>query len=310
MNGRFSDENGRTVDLVIPVYGSLPLVRSCLESILRFRTPAISRIIVVDDASPDRETPAYLDSLASRGEIEVIRHQENLGVVGAANTGVAASQQDVVLLNSDVEVNGDWVERLIRCADLSPAIGTVTPFSNNASICSYPFLCWWSGLPEGLTLQDLDGLFAAVNAGETADLPTGVSFCIYIRRACLEQIGLFDLERFGRGYGDETEFCQRAARAGWRNVICADTFVFHQAGGSFGPERLERAEAADRIIEAMYPGYQKRVRDFVLADPLRGFRERVDEARAALSTEQAIAVLRERAREKTWLINWLADVMR
>lgn len=309
MRGQSGAGDRSAVDVVIPVYGNLPVVRRCLESVLEFRTAAVARVLVVDDASPDVETAAYLQALQRSGAIELIRHEVNLGVVGAANTGMAASPRDVVLLNSDTEVHGDWAGRLLRCAYSRDDVGTVTPFSNEGSVCSYPYAVWWRGLPDSMSLAVLDDLFAQVNAGEMADLPTGISFCILIRRACLDAVGLFDIERFGRGYGEETDFCQRAAVAGWRNVVCADTFVYHQGGGSFGPERQARAEAADRVLEALYPGYAKRVHEFMLADSLRPFRERVDAARAALSAEHALAVLQERAAEKAWLLGWLANVV-
>ena len=43
---------------------------------------------------------------------------------------------------------------------------------------------------------------------------------MYIRRDSLNAVGLFDTEHFGKGYGEENDFCQRAAAAGWRNCIC------------------------------------------------------------------------------------------
>jgi GT2 family glycosyltransferase len=304
MAGR--DAAALAADLVIPVYGNLPVVRRCLESVRASATAAVGRIIVVDDASPDVETVAYLRQLSAAGAIHLIRHDLNTGVVSSNNTGVMASRRDVILMNSDIEVHGDWADRLLACAYAADDIGTVTPFSNEGSICSYPYTSWWSGLPGGLTLPELDELFARANKGGQADLPTGVSFCMLIKRECLDAVGLFDVQRFGRGYGDETDFCQRAALADWRNVVCADTFVFHEAGGSFGPERMERVGAAQRVLEELYPGYAQRVLAFELADPLRPFRERVDAARALMSSEQALAVLRERASEKALLRSALA----
>jgi len=301
---------GHKLDVVIPVYGNLPSVRRCLHSVNASSAAAIARIIVVDDASPDADTAAYLDELSSRGLIDLIRHEVNQGVVAANNTGVAASRNDVVMLNSDVEVHGDWADRLLNCAYAAANIGTVTPFSNEGSVCSYPFVTWWRGMPGGMTTAELDNLFAQVNAGESAELPSGVSFCMLVKRAVFEQVGLFDAEAFGRGYGDETDFCQRIAAAGWRNVIGADTFVYHEGGSSFGPERVARAEAAEHVLNSRYPDYRKRVLNFTLEDPLRIFRERVDAARARLSAEQALAVLAERAAEKTWLLQWLAHEVR
>jgi hypothetical protein len=131
----------------------------------------------------------------------------------------------------------DWLDRLRRCASSRPKIGTVTPFSNNATICSYPDVCRENGLPDGVELGELDRVFRRVNAGKIAEIPTAVGFCMYIKRACLDQVGLFDAERFGKGYGQENDFSLRAAEKGWSNVLCADTFVFHQGRASFQSEK-------------------------------------------------------------------------
>ncbi len=50
----------------------------------------------------------------------------------------AAGSRDVVLLNSDTEVPTGWLSRLTAQAYAHPRIATVSPFSNNATICSYP----------------------------------------------------------------------------------------------------------------------------------------------------------------------------
>jgi GT2 family glycosyltransferase len=63
-----------------------------------------------------------------------------------------------------------------------------------------------------------------------------------ITRAALDAIGPFDAEAFPRGYGEENDFCQRAIRAGFVNLIADDTFVFHEGGMSFG-------EAAAALLE-------------------------------------------------------------
>jgi GT2 family glycosyltransferase len=287
------------------------VVSRCLSSVLASRDSSLGRVIVVDDASPDVDLIAYLHERRMQGEIEIVRHDVNLGVVAANNSGLAVSRRDVVFLNSDTEVHGDWVRRLLRCAYSAEAIGTVTPFSNEGSVCSYPYPTWWKGLPGGLGLADLDGLFAHANDGQApADIPSGVSFCMLVKRACLDGVGPFDVQAFGRGYGDETDFCQRVALSGWRNVVCPDTFVYHQAGGSFGGDRVARAEAAERVLSERYPGYQGRVRDFMIHDPLSVLRGRVDAARARRSTDEAIAVLEERAAEKAWVLGWLASVVR
>jgi GT2 family glycosyltransferase len=296
-------------DVIVPVHGNLHAVRRCLESVVTTRGTALGRLLVVDDASPDIETRGYLDALAAQGEIELIRHAGNRGFVVSVNAGMAATDGDVVLLNSDTEVHGDWLERMLRCAYADERIGTVTPFSNNATICSYPWQGWGGELPGGVTLAQLDAMFARENAGAHAELPTGVGFCLLLRRACLDDIGFFDSEAFGRGYGEENDFCQRAILAGWKNMLCADTFVYHAGGASFGAEGESRSAAAERLLAMRYPDYPNRVRNFILADSLRPLRERVDLARARMGGRHGEHVVAERAGEKAWLLGWLGHLV-
>src|SRR5439155_9965202 len=139
-------------------------------------------------------------------------NDRNLGFVQSVNRGMALHpDRDVVLLNSDTEVANDWLDRLARAAYSDANVATATPFSNNATICSYPFEGWTGGVPGMLGLAGLDRLFASTNAGRLVDMPTAVGFCMCIRRACLDQVGLFDAARFGRGDGEENDFSLREA---------------------------------------------------------------------------------------------------
>ena len=65
---------------------------------------------------------------------------------------------------------------------------------------------------------------------------------MYIRRDCLNDVSLFDADRFGRGY-EENDFCLRASAQGWRHLLACDTFVFHSGEVSFGADSLSGKEA-------------------------------------------------------------------
>jgi len=286
------------IDVVVPVYLGLAQTRRCIESVLRNRQDTAFELVVVDDASPDPEIVAYLDGLARQGRITLARNERNAGFVQTANRGMSLHpDRDVVLLNSDTEVANDWLDRLRRSAWSRPDIGTVTPFSNNATICSYPFEGWAGGVPGTLGLAGLDRLFAIVNAGRMEDLPTAVGFCMYIRRECLNATGLFDAERFGRGYGEENDFCLRAAKAGWRSVLAGDVFVFHEGAVSFSDERIALTTTAARTLSEIHPDYLRTVREFVARDPLNALRQAVDRARAARGPDEERCVAAERAHE-------------
>jgi GT2 family glycosyltransferase len=77
-----------------------------------------------------------------------VQNETNLGFVSTVNRGMALSQNDVVLLNSTLSLPLRWLEKLCGCADSDPLIGTITPFSNNAEICSFPNFCQDNALPH------------------------------------------------------------------------------------------------------------------------------------------------------------------
>lgn len=268
------------IDVIVPLYRNLVVSRRCVESVLAHTNVADARLVLVDDASPEPELSAWAASLAQAGKAELLRHEQNLGFVAAVNAGMSLDvSRDVVLLNSDTEVPAGWLERLKAAAHSARDIATVTPFSNNGSICSYPQFCVSSPVPEGLDLLTLDRQFAEANAGQIADLPTAVGFCMYIRRDALQQLGDFDLARYGRGYGEENDFSRRAAAAGLRNVLCADLFVYHEGAVSFGDDRKALMRHAERQLVARYPDYGQLVANFIATDPLRHFRSAVDALR-------------------------------
>ena len=276
---RSRHDRDERVDVIIPVYRGLAETRACIESVLASRCRTAAEIIVINDASPEPELTCYLRGLG--GGVTVLENEANLGFVATVNRGMALHPgRDVVLLNSDTVVANDWLDRLRDCAWREPAIASVTPFSNNATICSYPRFCQDNALPDGMSVAELDALFRDVNRGEAVPIPTAVGFCMYIRRDCLEQVGLFDVALFGRGYGEENEFCLRAARQGWQHLLCADTFVYHAGGVSFADTQSEQQKSAMKTLTALYPQYEAAIQQFVGADLPAPYRFAADVERA------------------------------
>ena len=279
------------VDVIVPVYRNFERTRSCIESVLSSRNRTPFRLVVVDDASPEPELSAWLRDRSRRAPFECIVHGENRGFVASVNEAMHLhTERDVVLLNSDTVVANDWLDRMLGHLAADPRAGTVTPFSNNATICSFPVPNEPNALPVGWSTAQLDLVFAARNRGRCAELPTGVGFCLLIRRACLEQTGDFDEERFGRGYGEENDFCLRAQRHGWRHLLAADVFVEHAGGASFGSERAALQADAVRVMETLHPGYGASVREFALRDPLADLRRPVAATVLSESLEASTAM--------------------
>ena len=268
------------VDIIIPVYDGIETTRRCLGRVVNAKTNINHRIIIINDSSPRPEILSLLKAIPQNERVLVINNGENLGFTATVNRGMSLSNlNDVVLLNSDTEVPDGWLDRLVTQAYRSSVIGTVTPFSNNATICSYPKLPGQAVLPDGETLDSLDLLIQEANRNRYTDLPTAVGFCMYIKRGCLNSVGLFDVETFGKGYGEENDFCLRASIQGWRHILAADVFVYHSGEASFGTGSSPAKQRAAAIIRERYPDYEANIADFVRKDPIRPWRIALTAAR-------------------------------
>ncbi|MFP8874565.1 MAG: glycosyltransferase, partial [Myxococcota bacterium] len=263
--------------MIVPVYNATEATLRCLDTVLASENRTPFELIVIDDASQDARLVRSLEKLSRQGAITLLKNQNNQGFPATANRGMALHPgRDVVLLNSDTLVHGDRLDRLRGCALSDWDVATATPFTNNGEICSYPNICQSLPIPGEEELAELDALASQVNQGLSVTLPTAVGFCTYIRRSALEEIGLFDAERFERGYGEENEFCLRARERGYRNLLAADVFVGHEGGSSFLEAKNELIAQGLEEIRKLYPDYEAEVRRFVASDPVRWLRQRME----------------------------------
>ncbi|WP_376692637.1 glycosyltransferase family 2 protein [Wenzhouxiangella sp. EGI_FJ10409] len=264
--------------VVVPVFNAPEATQRCIEA-LRATLDSRQPVIVVDDASDDARVGPLFESLPRQWT--QVRNQANLGFVASANLGMTmASGQDVVLLNADTRVTDGWLSSIEECAASSEEIASITPLTNNGEIASIPEFCRpnpWPDHPERWARACRDS-----GAPQYPEVPTTVGFCMYMRRAAIDQVGLFDEAAFGRGYGEENDWCMRAIRAGWRHVLCDSAFVAHEGGASFGPLGLKPGGEAMQTLLSRYPDYMERVRDFIEADPMAERRREIVEAYRSL----------------------------
>ncbi|MFO1241867.1 MAG: glycosyltransferase [Rickettsiales bacterium] len=268
------------IDVVMPVYLGYAETLSAIYTVLASSCVTPYEFIVINDASPEQPLASMLKNLAQEGWFTLIEHPQNQGFPASANEGFNLHpDRDIVLLNSDTEVYGNWLDRLVAAAESDSEAGTVTPLSNNGSICSYPRFAKPTIERLEADGQVFDALTAEVNRQVAIRIPTAVGFCMYIKRSCLKQIGDFDDRTFKRGYGEENDFCLRATQWGWKHLLAADVYVTHHGGVSFGKDKERGERRAWRILTRRYPQYRLEVRDFLAQDPLFAVRQRLDIAR-------------------------------
>ena len=231
-------------DIIIPVYNGTEFLPRLFASILR-NTNSPYRLIIIDDASPDPSVWPYLQKIAEEfSSAALIRNSENLGFVSTCNRGISLTRNHFVVLNTDVEVPPAWLQRLMSPIFADANVASVTPFSNAATICSFPKFVEDNVLLDGWSLDAIDQLFAHL-VPIPIDIPTGVGFCMAFNRRVVEEIGAFDDDAFKGGYGEENDWCMRASARGYVHRMATNLFVYHKHGGSFLGERRSRLERVE-----------------------------------------------------------------
>ena len=240
-----------SVSIVIPNYEGLPLLRGCLAS-LQDTLPAWETIevLVVDDASPGVAMADLERVVATLACARLIVNQQNGGFLASANRGAAAATGDLlVFLNNDTVVLPGWLEAMSQTFVRYPKAGVV------GGRLIFPD----GRLQEAGGLVFRDGSAAKFGYGEPdpdAALYAFVRDTDYVSGALLAtpRVLFRSLEGFdpayGFGYYEDTDYCFRARRAGWRVLYQPDATVIHVEGATAGTDTSvgpKRSQVANQI---------------------------------------------------------------
>lgn len=230
----YAESKNPKIAVVIPIYNHPELLPPLVASLLE-HTPKDIPIIFIENGSEDPRVRPALVQLAKSNpcRIQVECLDENIGFSGACNHGIkVAGARDVILLNNDTVVGVRWTDSLRLAAYARTDIGTATAVSNNSGLASIPNR-GFNAMPAGLSVSTVSRGW--LHAPETSfDLHTGHGFCLYLKREMLNEIGGFDAETFGKGYGEEADLCLRAWEKGWKHRVTTRAFVWHLNAVSFG----------------------------------------------------------------------------
>jgi GT2 family glycosyltransferase len=267
----------RPVDILVPVYRGRDYIAAFFQSLLASGLQDAA-VIVVDDGNDDSDVAEYLQSdILQRPEVTILRKEQNEGFLPAICEAFDNRKydSDVVILNMDTILPPNWLPRLMAPIQREENhIGSATPHTNSGTICSFPEIFQDNPPFLDLGINEIDSAFARVDAhGLALELPTGVGFCMGMSAGALSQIGFFDREAFGRGYGEENDWCLRARRVGFKNIIVPNLYIYHKRGGIFpAAEKQELVARHHRILMTRYPDYEAQVGEYGRADPLEALR--------------------------------------
>lgn len=239
-------ENGPPLTIIVPVYNGYDVLIPLLNSLETAK--GVDAVILVNDHSYDHRIDQLCKRWSEKSEKRTyVQNQQNLGFVRSVNIGIASSHanHDVVILNSDTVLSEHSMVRLKRASCSLPNIATVTPLSNSAGVFSVPQPKTFNPLEAGWSVNQYAGFLEFVSGSPYEVVPAGAGFCLYITRKAINSVGLFDEMLFERGYAEESDFCRRAVRKGFVNLLDVSSFVFHESEVSFGLEkaRLKKRNA-------------------------------------------------------------------
>lgn len=259
------------VDIVVPVFNGLNLLKSLVVNLSN--TKIAHKVYFVDDCSTDDAVPAFLNELCeSDPRYQLVSAKENGGFVKSVNLGLSFTTGDVVLLNTDVQLPPLWLERLIAPLLLDDKVASATPFTNSGTICSFPRFLENNELVFGLDVAEIDSIFSHFNPIYN-EVPTGVGFCMACSRNALNAVGFLDADTYGRGFGEENDWCQSAIKAGFKNVMVENLFVFHNHGATFQTdEKMALIEDHLKKLNQRFPNYNGDVARYCEANPLKELR--------------------------------------
>lgn len=261
--------------VIVPIFNAPAEVKDCLEALMR-NTTSPCELLLIDDCSTDKAIGKLLVKYEGRPHITILRNEKNLGYTRTVNLGIGRAKHDVVLLNSDTRVTPRWLENLCYAAYRAPNVATVTAISDNSGAFSVPHE-GSNVLPDWLGDDRTGRLISAASGGIYPESPTGNGFCMYVKRQALNEIGTFDHHSFPRGYGEENDFCMRAAKAGWKHLVDDSTFVFHTRSASFGEEKQALIETSAQVLREKHPEYKPLVNAFTTSSAMLQMRTRISQ---------------------------------
>lgn len=224
------------VAVIVLNWNGLADTSDCLVSLGATTYPNYETI-VMDNGSSGDDARVLQERFGD--SIQLIASPENLGFAGGSNLAISdALSEDadyVLLLNNDVTVDPNFLDELVGAAQGLPDAAALCPkmyFRDRPTvICSTGGrVNPWAGTAHQVGRGDQDrGQHEGIAVRDYAD-----GACMLIRREVLERVGLLDEEYFA--YWEETDWCARAAEAGYKCYYVPSARVWHKAARSQSPD--------------------------------------------------------------------------
>jgi GT2 family glycosyltransferase len=245
------------LSVIIVNWNTRDLLCQCLDSLTQKVEGIEMEILVVDNGSTDGSVAAVRDKFPG---VRLIENPVNMGFAKANNQAISLSSGEyLLLLNPDTQVKDETVVKMLSFMDAHAEAGLVGAQLLNAdgskqnSIANFPSLA-----TELLNKSLLRRLFPEKFPGKGRDYPGPVEVdsvigaCMMVRRKAVEQMGLLD-EKFFL-FLEETDWCYRIKKAGWKVYHIPQAEIFHFQGKS---AEAEKGKARIEYYRSRYHYFRK-----------------------------------------------------
>jgi GT2 family glycosyltransferase len=226
------------LSIIIVNWNTKEFLLPCLRAIFEKEEGIFREVIVVDNGSQDGSESEAKKAFPL---VHLIQNEENLGFARAVNQGLQkASGRYVLLLNPDTQVKPGAIERLMSFMDSHPQAGISgaqllnSNGSKQNSIANFPSLATEllnKNLLRWLSPRRFPGKERIYS--EPMEVDSVIGACMMVRREAIGQVGFLDEDYFL--FLEETDWCYRMKRAGWKIYHVPQAEVYHLQGRSVGP---------------------------------------------------------------------------
>ena len=240
-----------SIAILIVSHNGLELLQDCLASVFASPdAPPANQVVVVDNASSDG-TIGFLKRRYP--QVTCIISPTNRGFAGGNNIGYAhirsslAHCRYVVLLNQDTAVQPGWAEPLVELADARPEVGSI-----QCKLLFHPAVLGadWQG-PSLFNSAGNESHYLGFGfvskyrePGDGPDSVRPIAFCsgaaMLVRVSAVGRNELFPEEYFA--YLEDAELGWRLRLAGYQNLYCPESIVYHRYRFSQNPQLYYRLE--------------------------------------------------------------------
>ena len=222
-NSTFNSENvfnildafNKKTSILIYIPDTSNNILECIDSVLKYTLIDYELFLIFDENLSD-ENLKLLEKYDVYDFINIIGSKGDIGIIKQFNSCINSSENDIIILNSDITVTSKWDQKLLISAYCGDNVGTVSPINNNDLYCDV------RNINSQINADEIIKFIENLSFNGNVESPIGRKSCFFIKRELWEDIGNF------KGFDWDIDFFNNARKKGWLNIINDSIFVYNK----------------------------------------------------------------------------------